>query len=410
MKHMSRLLSFCLLLSLSLPIFAQDVPPLDPQAAGMSEERLERLSDYLNEEIEDKALPGAVALIVRKGATALYQTYGYRNMESQQPMQQDQLFYIQSMTKPIVSVGIMMLYEQGYFDLSDPVSDYLPQFADMQVEVSDEQKGTYQVPADSEITIAQLLSHTAGLSHGLGGSDLDKRYREALYGQKHPDIEARVNAMAELPLLGHPGEQWYYSASPDVLSLLIEKFSGMNTADYLQQKIFDPLGMDDTGYNLPGNKKSRAVALHYKAPEGSLGLSPNQTPASGHTIYGGTHGLFSSADDYLRFARMLLNGGELGGKRILSPKTVELMTVNHVGDLFGDHGYGFGLGFSVRTDLAAAEELGTVGAFGWSGAYNTYFFIDPEEELIGIMMTQFAPYTDFYKEKFQQLVYQAIVE
>lgn len=409
MKHMTRLLYFCFLLLFSLTLNAQEIPAPDPQAAGMSEARLERLADYLNREIEEERLPGAVALVVRKGATALYDTYGYNNMEEQLPMQKDQLFYIQSMTKPIVSVGIMMLYEQGYFDLDDPVSDYLPQFAEMQVEISDE-KGTYQVPAESNITIAQLLSHTAGFSHGLGSNDLEQRYREALYMRDHEDVEARVSALAEMPLVGQPGAQWYYSASPDVLSLLIEKFSGMNTADYLQQQIFDPLGMDDTGYNLPRNKRARAVALHYKDQNGMLGLSPNQTPTSGHTIYGGTHGLFSSADDYLRFCQMLLNGGELDGKRLLSPKTVELMTANHVGELFGDDGYGFGLGFSVRTDLAAAEELGTVGTFGWSGAYNTYFFIDPEEELIGIMMTQFAPYTNFYKEKFQHLVYQAIVE
>ncbi len=210
--------------------------------------------------------------------------------------------------------------------------------------------------------------------------------------------------------MGQPGEQWYYSASPDVLALLIEKFSGMNAADYLQEHIFDPLGMDDTGYNLVRNKRSRAVALHYKDQNGTLGLSPNQTPTSGHSIYGGTHGLFSSADDYLRFCQMLLNGGELDGERLLSPKTVELMTANHVGDLFGDDGYGFGLGFYVRTNLAEAKALGTLGTFGWNGAYNTYFFVDPEEELIGIMMTQFSPFTNFYKEKFQQLVYQAIVD
>ncbi|MFP4092243.1 MAG: serine hydrolase domain-containing protein [Cyclobacteriaceae bacterium] len=410
MKYTIRQLCLYLLLSFTLPAYAQEVPPLDPRAAGMSAERLERLSSYLEQEIEGKRLPGAVALVVRKGFTALHQTYGYQNRETQKPMQKDQLFYIQSMTKPIISVGIMMLYEQGYFDLDDPVSDYLPQFADRQVEVSDEEKGTYLVPAESQITIANLLSHTAGFSHGLGNSELDKRYREALYMQNHSDVEARVNALAEMPLVGQPGKQWYYSASPDVLALLIEHFSGMNTADYLQQHIFDPLDMDDTGYNLRKDNRDRAVALHYKAQDGTLGLSPNQTPASGHTIYGGTHGLFSSADDYLRFCRMLLNGGELDGERILSPKTVELMTVNHVGDLFGDEGYGFGLGFSVRTDLAAAEELGTVGTFGWSGAYNTYFFVDPEEELIGILMTQFAPYTNFYKEKFQQLVYQSIVE
>ncbi len=409
MKYTRRLF-FLYLLLLSLSLHAQEVPPIDPRAAGMSEVRLERLSAYLNQEIEKKHLPGAVALVVRKGSTALYQTYGYQNMEAQIPMQRNQLFYIQSMTKPIVSVGIMMLYEQGYFDLGDPVSDYLPQIAGMQVEVNDAQKGTYLLPAESDITIAQLLSHTAGLSHGLGNSELDKRYRQALYMQKHADIEARVNAMAEMPLLGQPGQQWYYSASPDLLSLLIEKFSGMNTAEYLQQNIFDPLGMDDTGYNLPGESKSRAAALHYKLQDGTLALRPNQTPTSGHTIFGGTHGLFSSADDYLRFCRMLLNGGELDGVRILSPKTVTLMTDDHVGSLYPDDGYGFGLGFSVRTELAAAKALGTVGTFGWSGAYNTYFFIDPQEELIGIMMTQFAPFTSFYKEKFQQLVYQAIVE
>lgn len=410
MKHLTRLLFLYFLITFSSHLRAQEVPTLDPRAAGMSEERLERLSDYLNREIEEKRLPGAVVLVVRKGATALYQAFGYKNLEAQSPMQKDQLFYIQSMTKPIVSVGLMMLYEQGYFDLDDPVSDYLPQFAEMQVEVSDEQRGTYQVPAQSEITIAQLFSHTAGLSHGLGTSDLEERYREALYMQEHANVEARVNAMTELPLVGQPGEQWYYSASPDLLSLLIEKFSGMNTAEYLQQHIFGPLSMDDTGYNLPNNKESRAVALHYKDQNGGLSLRPNQTPTSGHTIYGGTHGLFSSADDYLRFSQMLLNGGELNEARILSPKTVELMTVNHVGDLFSDPGYGFGLGFYVRTDLADAKALGTLGTFGWNGAYNTYFFVDPKEELIGIMMTQFAPFTNFYKEKFQQMVYQAIVD
>ena len=410
MKFASRLalLLVCLFLCYE-PLLAQTLPAPDPQAAGISEKRLTSLSAYLNQEIEDQHLPGAVSLIYRKGQLAHYETYGYADVETKAVMQNDQLFYIQSMTKPIVSVGIMMLYEEGHFDLNDPVSEYLPQFANRQVEVNDGDS-TYLVGAKREITIAQLLSHTAGLSHGLGGSDIDQRYRQALYGKAHADIEARVNAMAALPLLGQPGDQWYYSASPDILALLIEKFSGMNTAEFLQEMIFGPLGMDDTGYNLPDNKTTRAVGLHFKSKEGIVSLRPNQTPTKGHTVFGGTHGLFSSAHDYLRFCQMLLNGGELSGHRLLSPKTVALMTTNHVGDLFTDAGYGFGLGFSVRTDLAAAKALGSVGTFGWSGAYNTYFFIDPKEELIGILMTQFAPYTNFYKDKFQQLVYQAIVE
>lgn len=387
----------------SLPIFSQELPPLNPQQAGFSTERLARLSSYLNQEIEKGTLAGAVSLIVRKGATAHYQAYGYSKLSDKSSMQKDQLFFIQSMTKPIISVAFMMLYEEGHFDLNDPLEKYLPEFADMQVQTSENKTDTLKEP----IRLWHLLSHTAGLSHGLGGSDLDKQYREALYMQQHPDIEARVNALTALPLVGQPGEQWYYSAAPDVLSLLIEQFSGMNTAEFLQKRLFDPMGMEDTGYNVEDSKKERVVGLHQKNEEGKLTVSARQTPTSGNTIYGGTHGLFSTAEDYMRFCLMLLNQGEWNGKQLLSPKTIELMTANHVGDLFGE-GYGFGLGFSVRTDLSEPKALGSVSTFGWSGAYNTYFFIDPQEEMVGILMNQFAPYTDFYSKKFQQLVYQAI--
>lgn len=398
-------LFFPLLLFISFSLPAQELPSIDVKKAGFSAERLARLSNYLNQEIEKGELAGAVSLIVRNGATAHYQSYGLSHLSESDPMQKDQLFFIQSMTKPIISVAFMMLYEEGHFDLNDPLEKYLPAFADMQVQTSENETDSLQEP----IRIWHLLSHTAGLSHGLGSSELDKKYREALYMQQHQNIEDRVSVLPELPLVGQPGEQWYYSAAPDVLSLLIEQFSGMNTAEFLQTRIFDPLGMEDTGYNVAKDKKERVVGLHFKNQNGELSLSERQTPTSGNTIYGGTHGLFSTAKDYMRFCRMLLNKGELDGKQLLSPKTVALMTVNHVGDLFGD-GYGFGLGFSVRTELSEPKALGSVGTFGWSGAYNTYFFIDPQEELVGILMTQFAPYTDFYSKKFQQLVYQAIIK
>ncbi len=388
----------------SLPTLAQlDVAHIQAEEAGFSTERLDRLSSYLNQEIEAGNLVGAVSLIVRKGATAQYENYGYSQLDSKNPMQKDQLFYIQSMTKPIISVAFMMLYEEGYFDLNDPVEQYLPAFANMQVQTDDGKTEDLNGP----IRIWHLLSHTAGLSHGLGSSELDKRYREALYMQQHKDIEARVNAMTDLPLIGQPGEQWYYSAAPDVLSLLIEQFSGMTTAEFLQTRVFEPLGMKDTGYNVEEGKKDRMAGLHQKNEAGKLTISDRQTPTSGNTIFGGTNGLFSTATDYMRFALMLLHEGELDGKRLLSRKTVALMTVNHVGDLFGK-GNGFGLGFSVRTDLAEPKALGSIGTFGWSGAYNTYFFIDPQEELVGILMNQFTPYDDFYNKKFQQMVYQAI--
>ncbi|MDF9798563.1 CubicO group peptidase (beta-lactamase class C family) [Catalinimonas alkaloidigena] len=390
---------------ISYSLVAQQLPIIDIQKAGFSEERLARLSDYLNQEIEEGELVGAVSLIVRNEATAHFQSYGASHLSDQSPMQKDQLFFIQSMTKPIISVAFMMLFEEGHFDLNDPLEDYLPAFADMQVQTSENEADSLDEP----IRIWHLLSHTAGLSHGLGGSALDKKYREALYMQQHQNIEARVDVLPALPLVGQPGEQWYYSAAPDVLSLLIEQFSGMSTAEFLQTRIFDPLGMEDTGYNVAEDQKERVVGLHFKNQDGELTVSERQTPTSGNTVYGGTHGLFSTARDYMRFCRMLLNKGALDGQRLLSPKTVELMTVNHVNDLYGE-GYGFGLGFSVRTDLADPRALGSVGTFGWSGAFNTYFFIDPKEELAGILMTQFAPYTNFYNNKFQQLVYQAIIE
>ncbi|WKN29725.1 serine hydrolase [Porifericola rhodea] len=407
MKHLNQLL-LCLwtLLIFSHSISAQELPKVNPKQAGFSEEKLQHLSNYLNREIEAKKLAGAVSLIMRNGAIAQHESFGYSNLEEQLAMQKDQLFYIQSMTKPIISIAFMMLYEEGHFDLNDPLEKYLPEFADMQVQ----KENGETVKAETPILLWHLLSHTAGLSHGLGGSDLDRQYREALYMQQHANIAERVAVLHQLPLVGKPGEQWYYSASPDVLSLLIEKFSGMSTADFIQQRIFDPLGMKDTGYNTKKENRERVAGLHQKNQDGTLSLNQRQTPVEGHTIYGGTHGLFSTATDYMRFARMLLNKGELEGNRLLSPKTIELMTVNHVGDLYDDPGYGFGLGFSVRTDLADPKILGSEGTFGWSGAYNTYFFVDPEEDMVAILMMQFAPYTNFYNKKFQQLVYQALVD
>ena len=263
-----------------------------------------------------------------------------------------------------------------------------------------------------EISIAQLLSHTAGFSHGLGANKLEEDTRNALYYTPHKDIEARVNALVSVPMIGQPGEQWYYSASPDVLSLLIEHFSGMNTLEFLQQRLFDPLEMTDTGYNLDEEQQKRMVTLYYWDQERKLVVSPQQTPMEGNTIYGGTHGMFSTAGDYMKFCQMLLNGGSSNGHQFLSPKTIALMTENHVGDFreAGSPGHGFGLGFGVKTDLSDSKSLGSVGQYYWSGAYNTYFFIDPAEDLVAVLMTQTAQYTNFYADKMRQFVYQAIVE
>ncbi|MBT8185055.1 MAG: beta-lactamase family protein [Eudoraea sp.] len=402
----------CLLLILFLqPLHSQLSAPPDPILSGVSEDRLERYANFLKSEIDEGRIPGAVSLISRKGKIVHQASYGYNSLKDKIPMGQDNIFHIMSMTKPIVTVAFMMLYEEGHFFLTDPVSKYLPQFKDLKVakDVNEGINGATE-PAKSEVTIHQILTHTAGFSHGLGGTKLDNETAQALYFEPQENIESRVNTLVSLPLFSQPGEQWYYSASPDVLALLIEHFSGMSAAAFLQERIFDPLEMKDTGYNIPKSNHERWVPVHNVNEEGTLVNSEQQLPKEGNTVYGGTHGLFSTAADYMKFCQMLLDKGRANGKQFLSSKTVELMTQNHVGTLYQAPGQGFGLGFGVTTDLAESKSIGSVGQYYWSGAYCTYFFIDPEEELIAILMSQLQPYSNFYGNKLRQFVYQTITD
>ena len=406
-----RLLFLSIFLISCLPVIGQLAPSSNSETAGVSEERLSRFSDFLAKEIKTGKIPGAVSLIARKGEIVHHESFGYSDFDNKTPMMEDDIFHIMSMTKPIVTVGFMMLYEEGHFFLTDPVSKYLPQFKNLKVakDVKDGKDGPTEA-VKSEVTIHQLLTHTAGFSHGLGGSQLDKDVVKALYFEPQASIESRVNTLVGLPLVGHPGEQWYYSASPDVLSLLIEHFSGMSAADFLQQRIFDPLDMKDTGYNIAKESQNRWVSVHNINQEGKLITSKDQLPKDGITVYGGTHGLFSTAKDYLKFCQMLLNGGMSNGVRLLSPKTVELMTMNQVGDLYPTPGEGFGLGFGVTIDVAKSKSLGSKGQYYWGGAFCTYFFIDPEEEIIAILMSQLQPFSSFYGDKLKQMVYQSLTE
>jgi CubicO group peptidase (beta-lactamase class C family) len=388
-------------------IFSQSV---DKAIAGISLERLKTYESYLNESIQDGEIPGAVSMIVRNGQVVHHKAFGSSNVKDKTPMTTESLFYIQSMTKPIITVAFMMLYEEGHFLLTDPVSKYIPAFKDLKVakDLSTGKDGE-TVPMKKEITIANLLSHTAGLSHGLGGSTLDRDYAKAMY-QQHATVTDRVNAMLALPLIGQPGEQWYYSAAPDVLSVLIEKFSGMSTNDFLNKRIYEPLAMKHTGYNIPKKEQSHVVSVHIKNKEGILQSSPNQPKMEGVTIWSGVNGLYTTAADYMTFCQMLLNKGEWKGKRLLSRKTVELMTQNHVGDLYNGAGEGFGLGFAVVENVGKTKLLGSEGIFYWSGANNTHFFIDPKENLVAIFMTQLAPFSNSYHTKLRQHVLQAIVD
>ncbi len=402
----------CLLFVLLITsVHAQLASPTISETAGISEDRIDRYVDFIANEIKEERIPGAVSLIMRRGEIVHDAAYGNSSLKDKTPMRKDNIFHIMSMTKPIISVAFMMLYEEGHFFLTDPVSRYLPQFKELKVakDVHSGKDGDTE-PSRTEITLHHLLTHTAGFSHGLGGTTLDNDIAKALYNQPQENIESRVSTLTSLPLIGQPGEQWYYSASPDVLSLLIEHFSGMSTAEFLQKRIFDPLGMKDTGYNIPEASRDRWVPVHNVNEEGKLINSEQQLPTAGNKVFGGTHGLFSTAADYLKFCQMLLNKGKGNGQQLLGPKTVELMTMNHVGKLYQAPGQGFGLGFGVTTDVADSKSPGSVGQYYWSGAYCTYFFIDPKEELIAILMSQLQPYSNFYGSKMRQYIYPALLD
>lgn len=408
-----------LYLLLFLPLFltAQLPTTVQTEKAGFSKARLERFDTFFEEAAENGKIPGGVCLIYRKGELAHQATYGYTNNEAKTPIQSNEIFYIQSMTKPIISVALMMLYEEGHFELNDPISKYLPEFKDFQIANYESGEMTL-MPAKKEITIAHLFTHTAGFLHGLGSSDLEQKYRIALYGDannqddvaQHKTIQERAAVLAKMPLISEPGTEWHYSASPDVLAVLIEQFSGQTVDEFLQERIFEPLGMKDTGYNLTEAQAKRATGLHVRLETGKVVyLEGQQTPISGNTVFGGTHGLFSTPKDYAKFAMMLLHKGEFEGKHLLGRKTWELMTANHVGDIY-EPGIGFGLGFGVRTDLADAKIMGSEGAFYWNGAFNTFFIVDPEEEMVALLFMQFWPYTDEHRRQFLQMLYQGIVD
>ena len=346
------------------------------QKGGFNTDRLARYDNFLQNEVDAKRLPGCVSLVYRKGEVAHFKALGFDNTDTKVPMEKDQLFFIQSMTKPIISAAFMMLYEEGHFLLNDRVSKYIPAFDSLQV-VSMPEGATeplYTEPK-SPVRIWNLLTHTAGFSHGLGQNAYEKGLNATLYEQDHKDISARVAALLKYPLMGHPGEQWNYSAAPDVLALLIEQFSGMTPEQFLQERIFTPLGMTNTAYNLTEAQASRLADLH--APfSGGIIVADYHISTSGNKVFGGTHGLFSTAEDYLKFCRMILNNGTVDEHQFLSRKTVELMQEDFVGDLFSP-GAGFGLGFAMVTDISDYGEVGSLGALSWGGAFNTDFFYRP---------------------------------
>ncbi len=393
------LVSLCSLIAcllLASGAFGNGLPRATPEEVGVSSQRLDRLSAAMQRYIDGNQLAGTVSLIAREGKVIHFESQGWMDKEAARSMEDDSIFFIMSMTKPIVSTALMMLYEEGHFLLTDPITDWIPELAGKQV-LANPENGAERVPAMGPITFRHVLSHTAGLDPD---RDLLSAHEQSLLARAD-SVEETLLRRAPLPLAFQPGQEWQYGSSTDYVALLVERIAGEPLADYLQREIFDPLQMVDTAYVVPQDKRHRVANVY--SPTGpsqtiELSRTPEYSaePFFGSDYYGGVAGLFSTAADYWRFSQMLLNGGELDGMRLLSPKTVSLMISNHSGD--GDvyvrgPGYTFGLGFGIVSDAGKARDPLTPGTFSWGGAWGTIFWVDPVEEMIGIMMTQITSYS-----------------
>lgn len=369
--------------------------------------------NFLNKEIKNGEIAGAEVLIFKNKKIIWHKNLGYKNYLSKISLKKNSIYYIQSMTKPIISVAIMQLIEKGLLKLNDLAEIYIPEMKNLKV-IIDPNQGINGPKRDLErkITIKQLLTHTSGLSHGLGENLYEKQLFKLMYNElfdpaDYNKLEERIEALFKAPLVGQPGEKWYYSASTDVLALILQRITKKPINIYLKENIFDPLEMDDTGYNVNLNKEDRIMLVHLKNEEGELILSPTQVEIQGNNLYGGTHGLFSSIEDYLEFCRMILNNGILNGKKILSKKSINLMIKNHVGNFLGPS-RGFGLGFGILVDAEKESSPANNGQIYWGGYFKTHFFIDSKEDLIAIFMTQKFPNSYEYIVELNKHIYKAI--
>ncbi len=391
-----------------------------PEEIGFASQRLARINTKMHAYVNENKLAGISSLIARRGQVIHFEHVGMADIDAGTPISAETIFRIYSMTKPITSVAALMLMEEGRFRLNDPVAAYLPDFKD--VRVLDANGGL--VAPQQPMTIRHLFTHTAGLSYGFDENFLiDRLYQQQVWGaiRNNPEmtLAAWIETIAQMPLAYHPGTRYRYSVATDVLGYLVEVVSGMGFADFLQQRIFEPLGMVDTFFTVPAEKLDRFAANYGPQEGGGLKVidAPRESQYAKPTLRpSGGGGLLSTTPDYLRFTQMLLNGGELDGVRLLGRKTVELMTTNHLPDgIYVDNdpksGLGFGLGVSVLLDLGKGQLLGSIGNYGWGGAANTNFWIDPKEDLIGILMLQFMPGGTYpVTADFRNLVYQALVD
>jgi len=402
--------------------------PAAPQAAGFSPERLKRLDAYMQAQVDQGHLPGATTLVARHGKVVSFETYGKRAIGGA-PMTRDTIFRIYSQTKPVTGVAMMILFEEGKWRLDDPVTRFVPEFANLRVYKSQNADGTFVTePATRPPTMREIMSHTGGFAYGLRTDQpVEKAYRDSgLLGSKTP--QAFIDTIAKLPLASQPGTEWRYSASVDIQGVIVERLSGQSLADFMQTRIFDPLKMTDTGFWLPPAKADRLAALYAIDPKARklvpadnfMVLDVSQPPP----VASGGGGLVSTTADYARFAQMLLNGGELEGRRILAPGTIKLMASNHLSDIVMGapsasfspaRGVGFGLDVAVVTNPARAGTLQGEGSYSWGGAAGTWFWIDPKNDLfmlgmIHILGKEANPALARIDQDAATLVYQALVD
>jgi CubicO group peptidase (beta-lactamase class C family) len=412
-------------LVMSAAAVAQELPTARPETVGLSSERLERIGTAVQHSIDDKRIAGAITLVARHGHVVWFKPQGMADREAGKPMRGDTMFRICSMTKPITSLAVMVLYEEGRFLLDDPLSKYLPEFKNPKILVKPASGQFYSIPATREITIRDLLRHTSGLTYHWS-TDLGPMYEAAnvAHGLLPYDgtIEDSVKHLAGVPLLFNPGERWEYSLGVDVLGRLVEVVSGKPLDEFFRTRIFEPLGMKDTYFYPPENKRERlATAYTYYAEKG-LNRFPDTPIAEGSFVYSadypyrgpkklfsGGAGLVSTAADYARFCQMMLDGGKVSNARVLSRKSIELMTQDQLGKIGPDQA--FGLGFGVDGVKAPLSELGSPGKYNWGGFFYTAFSIDPKEQMIVIFMAQLHPSGDLSLDRqVNVLAYQAIID
>jgi len=402
-----------------------------PEEVGLSSQRLARIRDHVQRYIDAGKVSGTLTLVARHGQIAYWEPQGHLELERRRPMQRETVFRIYSMSKPITSVALMMLYEQGLFQLDDPVHKFIPAWKDLRVFVSGNYPTFISAPAERPVSIRDLLSHTSGLTYGfMERTNVDAAYRALGVGDRAKPgytLADMVAQLAELPLEFSPGTRWNYSVSTDVLGYLVEVISGQRFDVYLRDQVFQPLGMTDTGFTIADDQLPRFACNYQRQADGRVQLidSPERSQYRSQSLFSGGGGLVSTVGDYFRFTSMLRHRGELDGVRLLGRKTLELMTMNHLPggqDLtqlaragqFTETAYagvGFGLGFSVMLDPTRAQIVGSPGEYAWGGAASTAFWVDPVEDLIAIFMTQLMPSSSYpLRRELRALTYAALVD